>query len=407
MTTLLRPDNPEQVREAIAWAAAESVPLELVGGGSKRALGRPVQTEYRLDLSALAGVSLYEPEELVMSVGPGTRLAEIETLLAERRQQLGFEPADLGPALGLPAGTGTIGGVFACNLSGPRRFKAGAARDHLLGFKAVSGRGEAFKSGGRVVKNVTGYDLCKLLTGSYGTLAALTELTFKVVPAPEKSRTILIFGLDDAKAVQFMSEAAASPHDATGIAHLPRVAARRSDLTMVSRAGANVTAIRLEGPAASVQARAQALSLHFARKAAVEDMRSLSSANLWREIRNLRFVSAAADRVLWRLSVPPAQAAEVTGRIAAAGIAGAEWFFDWAGGLIWLWFPGEPRGDDVRAAVAPCGGHAMLLRAPDAVRASVAVFQPQPPALAALAERVKDSFDPRRILNPGRMTAGL
>ena len=227
---------------------------------------------------------------------------------------------------------GSIGGAFACNLAGPRRFKAGAARDHLLGIKAVSGRGEAFKSGGRVVKNVTGYDFCKLLTGSYGTLAAATELTFKVVPAPEKLRTILIFGLDDARAVQFMTEAAASPHDVSAIAHLPRVVARRSELTMVSRAGANVTALRIEGPAASVQARAQGLSLQFARKAAVEDMRSQSSSTLWREIRDVRYLAAAQDRLVWRLSVPPAQAAEVVGRL-TAGIAGAEWFYDWAGGL--------------------------------------------------------------------------
>ena len=164
------------------WALGEGKALELVGHGSKQAIGRPAQTDATLDLSALTGITLYEPEELVLSAKAGTPIAEIEALVGAEGQQLAFEPMDYAAILGAAAGRGTIGGVLAANLSGPRRIKAGAARDHFLGCTAVSGRGETFKSGGRVVKNVTGYDLCKLMAGSWGTLAAMTEVTIKTLP---------------------------------------------------------------------------------------------------------------------------------------------------------------------------------------------------------------------------------
>ncbi|MDA0662319.1 MAG: FAD-binding protein, partial [Proteobacteria bacterium] len=184
MATVLRPENAGQVRDAVAWAVSEETPFEIIGGGSKRAIGRPGNASHTLDLSALRGITLYEPEELVLSAGPGTPMAEINAALAERQQELAFEPPDYGPLFGLAEGAGTLGGVIAANLAGPRRIKSGAARDHFLGFTAVSGRGEDFKSGGRVVKNVTGYDLCKLMAGSFGTLGVMTDVTVKVLPAP-------------------------------------------------------------------------------------------------------------------------------------------------------------------------------------------------------------------------------
>src|SRR5829696_8465816 len=201
MTSTLRPASPQDVLNAVVWAAAEETPLEIVGHGSKRGVGRPVQAEWTLDLSGVTGITLYEPDELVLSARAGTPLAEIEALLAAHGQQLDFEPMDYGPIFGAESGRGTIGGTLASNLSGPRRLKAGAARDHILGVRAVSGRGEAFKSGGRVVKNVTGYDLSKGLAGSWGTLAVVTELTFKVLPRPESAATLVIAGLDDYAAI--------------------------------------------------------------------------------------------------------------------------------------------------------------------------------------------------------------
>lgn len=403
----LRPENPDQVRDAVAWAAAEEAPLEVVGLGSKRGLGRPFQASHSLDLSALAGISLYEPEELVMTAGAGTRLAEVEARLADQGQELAFEPVDLGPLLGAPDGAQTVGGVIACNLAGPRRIKVGAARDHFLGVKAVSGRGEAFKSGGRVVKNVTGYDLCKLLAGSHGTLAVMTEITVKVLPAPETSSTVLVFGLDDPTAVQALTQALQSPSEVSGAAHLPAALATAFAVARVAGAGASVTAVRVEGVAPSVAYRAGALKDRLGAFGEIGELDDGDSATLWREIRDVRPFVEDRDRQVWRLSVPPAAGPGVVEEIGQTVDALA--YYDWGGGLIWLAVaPGPDAAHEaVRGAVKPSGGHATLIRASDDVRTRVPVFPVQSDALAELTRRVKDSFDPRRILNPGRMYAGM
>src|SRR3954466_14734225 len=220
MTSTLKPRDAKDVEAAVAWALAEGKTLEVVGHGSKRGIGRAAQWDLSLDLSDLSGVTLYEPEELILSAKAGTPIAEIETLLAATNQELAFEPIDYGPVFGADPGRGTIGGVLGANLSGPRRIKAGAARDHFLGVTAVSGRGETFKSGGRVVKNVTGYDLCKVLAGSYGTLAVMTDVAVKVLPRAETEETLLIRGLEPARAVEAMTSAMGSACDISGAAHL-------------------------------------------------------------------------------------------------------------------------------------------------------------------------------------------
>ncbi len=411
MSNFFRPADATELRDVIAWAVAEEEPVEIIGRGTKRVLGRPMQCPHLLDLSGLAGVSLYEPEELVLTAGAGTPLADIEALLEKNHQHLAFEPADLGPLFGGDPGQATIGGVLACNLSGPGRIKAGAARDHILGVKGVSGRGEAFKSGGRVVKNVTGYDLSKLIAGSFGTLAAMTELTLKVMPAAEKTYTVLIYGLDDEAALRVMGEAARSSHEVSGLAHLPRAVAARSAVSYVGGAGASVTALRTAGPGPSVEHRTGALREMFAGQGAVEELHSQNSAVLWREVRDcagLLGVAGSDGMTVWRLSVPPAQGADVVATVMSA--TGGEAYYDWAGGLIWLALGSDKDGashDVVRRAVAPTGGHGLLVRADAAVRERVPVFQPQPEPLARLTRRVKQSFDPKRVLNRGRMYAEL
>ncbi len=392
------PRDTDDVRQMVADAAAAGTPLELVGRGTKRGLGRPVQAAATLDLSGLTGITLYEPDELVMTARAGTPLAVIEKMLAEKTQRLAFEPMDMGPLYGGPESGASIGGVFAANLAGPGRLRHGAARDHLLGFKAVNGEGEVFKSGGRVVKNVTGYDLSKLICGSYGTLAAMTEVTFKVMPLPEKTRTVLIFGLADARAVEAMSAALGSPHEVVAAAHLPAAIARRSGVAYVADAGTGVTAVRVEGPAPSAEHRCKALRTELAGFGATEELHGMNSAKLWREIRDARPFAGDA-RPLWRLSVAPTQGPEAIARIARS--AGAEWFYDWGGGLVWLAVPPSVDAATIRNALG--GGHATLVRAEAGLRAAVPVFHPQPTALAALAKRVKDSFDPKGVLNPGRM----
>ena len=403
----MRPENEGQVLEAVAWAAAEEAPLEILGRGSKRGLGRPLQTQHGLDLSGLSGITLYEPEELVLRARAGTAMSEIEAALAENRQQLAFEPPDLGPLLGGEAGGGTIGGLLACNLAGPRRIKAGAARDHFLGFEAVSGRGEAFKSGGRVVKNVTGYDLCKLMAGSYGTLAVLTEVTVKVLPAPDKARSVLILGLDEATAVRALSQALGSSHEVSGAAQLPAAAAARSGVSYIRDAGTSVTAVRIEGTGLSVEHRCRALREELADFGPTEELHSRNSALCWREIRDVQPLLGDDATAVWRLSLPP-----TAGSAVAAGLCArlpAEALFDWGGGLVWLAVAGAEDGGEamIRKAVSIASGHATLVRASEDLRARVPVFQPQDPATAALTGRIKSGFDPRRVLNPGRMYPGV
>jgi len=407
MSETLRPRDAEEVRAIVEWAVAEGLPLELAGAGTKRGLGRPVQATRSIELTALAGVTLYEPDELVLSARAGTRLAEIEALLAGKRQALAFEPADLGPLYGAAPGTGTIGGALAANLSGPRRIKAGAARDHFLGLSAVNGRGELFKAGGRVVKNVTGYDLCKLLAGSFGTLAALTDVTVKVLPAPEETRTVLVFGLADAAAIKALVAALGSVHEVSAAAHLPQVLAAGSAVPSVTAAAAAVTAVRVEGFPASVAHRARALAALLAPLGAVGELGREDSLAFWREIRDVRPFAAEPGLCVWRVSVPPASGPALAARVAAALETRA--YYDWGGGLVWLGVaPGGDAGAAVvRAALAESGGNATLMRAPDPVRAAVAVFEPPAEGLARLSQRVKESFDPRGILNPGRLYAGI
>jgi glycolate oxidase FAD binding subunit len=405
----LKPSDARAVEQAVEWALCEGKTMEIVGAGSKRAIGRPTQTDLTLDLSALTGITLYEPEELVLSARAGTPLVEIETLLESKGQQLAFEPMDCGPLLGGTAGRGTIGGTLATNLSGPRRIKAGAARDHFLGFHAVSGRGEIFKSGGRVVKNVTGYDLCKLMAGSWGTLAALTDVTIKTLPKPESEATVLIRGLEPPSAIAAMTSAMASGCDVSGAAHLPEPVAARIPVAEITAAGAAVTALRLEGFASSVAHRKRILGALLKPCGEVGEAQALVSRRLWQAVRDATPFAAGNvnERALWRLSVPASRGAELAARIAEQ--AQAHMLFDWAGGLVWLALEAcDDAGAAVVArAVAATGGHATLIRAATSVRATIDVFSRQDRAIAALTKRVKEGFDPKGVLNPGRMWAGL
>jgi glycolate oxidase FAD binding subunit len=404
VTDRLKPRDAKEVEDAVRWALGNVKALEVAGAGSKRALGRPCQTDLTLDLSGLSGVTLYEPEELVLSAKAGTPLAEIEKLLAEHDQELGFEPVDYGPVLGRARGEGTIGGAIAANLAGPRRIKAGAARDHFLGVTAVTGRGDTIKSGGRVVKNVTGYDLCKLLAGSWGTLAAMTDVTIKVLPRCETEATVIVAGLDDARAAHAMAAAMGSSCDVSAAAHLPDHVA--SSFEALPKAEAS-TVLRLEGFAPSVAHRKDQLAAAMKPFGVVTIIDAASSRALWRDVREVKpFASdAAASRSLWRISTAPMNGPAIAARITPA----AQMFYDWAGGLIWVAMPfaDEPDAGAIRRAVAELGGHATLIRAPAAVRASIDVFEPQESGVAALSKRVKESFDPKGVLNPGRMWAGV
>ncbi len=394
MAELLRPDNEAALADAVRAAAADATPLSISGGGSKAGFGRPVQAARGLSVAGISGITLYAPEELVLSARAGTPLAEIEAALAEKGQDLAFEPPDWSALWGGAGGVQTIGGVIACNLAGPRRIAAGAARDHVLGLRAVTGRGEAVKSGGRVVKNVTGYDLCKLWTGAFGTLGVLSEVTLKVRPAGKTEATLLLAKDDAASAVAAMSAALGSPWDVSGAAYLPASAA------VPGAGGAPVVALRLEGFADSVAERTAKLDTLLGGGGQV--LNAAASTALWCAVRDAALF-AGSDAALWRVSVAPTDAPAVADAITSH--ADATLLFDWGGGLIWVGLDG---GEDagaaiVRGALEGRGGHATLVRAAEPVRAAVPVFEPPAAPVAAISARLKDAFDPQRILNPGRM----
>ena len=401
MQDILKPRDANDVAEAIASAAAGGRRLELIGRGSKRELGRAAQADATLDLSVISGITLYEPEELVLSARAANTIAEIEQALEEKKQELAFEPMDYGPLLNKAPGTGTIGGAISAGLSGPRRIKAGAARDFMLGVSAVSGRGEIFKAGGRVVKNVTGYDLPRLLAGSWGTLAALTDVTLKVLPRAEDCATVLVFGLSDVRANEAMSAAMGSSCEVSAAAHLPKVSA--DHVPELNAPGKAVTALRLEGISQSVAYRKGKLEELLRPFGDLGSLDAVESRALWKNIRDVTPFAGRSGRAVWKISTTPSFAPVIAAGIHAA--SGADYFYDWAGGLLWLEMPGDkPEEDAVRAGLAG-RGHATLIRASAAARASADVFEPLDPVRAAISQRLKASFDPKGVLNPGRIYA--
>jgi glycolate oxidase FAD binding subunit len=406
----LKVRDANDVEQAVRAAIAGEQPLEIIGHGTKRQIGQPMATNALLDLSALNAVTSYEPNELIITVQAGAPLADVKSLIDSKNQHFAFEPVDTSLLLGAP-GEGTIGGMIGAGLAGPRRIKAGGARDHLLGAHAVSGFGDSFKAGGRVVKNVTGYDLCKLLAGSWGTLAVTTEVTLKVMPRPESERTLALRGLDDVTANRAMTAALGSPFDVSGAAHVPNSALRGSlgGLGDVGSPREAVTLVRLEGITASAAHRAAALAKVLSPFGAAEILEDATSAAIWSSIRDVEpFAARGALGAwqVWRIVCPPA-AGGALGQ-ALARDTGGDVIYDWGGGLIWAALP--PAADAQAALVRPrveaAGGHAMLLRASDEVRRNVDVFHPPKRGVAALGDRVRLGFDPKNILNRGRMTRG-
>jgi glycolate oxidase FAD binding subunit len=406
----LRVRDAADVEAVVRAAIAGEQPLEIIGHGSKRRIGQPMATNALLDVSALNAVMSYEPNELIITVQAGAPLADVMSLIDSKNQQFAFEPVDTGVLLGTPD-RGTIGGMIGAGLAGPRRIKAGGVRDHLLGAHAVSGFGDSFKTGGKVVKNVTGYDLCKLLAGSWGTLAVMTEVTLKVMPRPESERTLVLRGLDDLTANRAMTAALGSPFDVSGAAHLPADALRTGPdgFGQLGAMDEAVTLLRLEGTAASATHRAAALGKMLEPFGVAATLDDAASGATWSGIRDVQPFAAngpLGTSLVWRIVCPPS-AGGALGQ-ALVRETGGTVFYDWGGGLLWAALPPKPDGQGVlvRQRVEAAGGHATLLRASDEVRQKVDVFHPQAAGVAALGERVRASFDPKAILNRGRLTRG-
>jgi glycolate oxidase FAD binding subunit len=402
----VRPAAEWELSSLIINAAERRQPVEVMGAGTKRGVGRPLQAALTISTSSLRGITLYEPTELVMSARAGTPVAEIEAELGGRNQMLPFEPVDLGPILGAEAGRGTIGAVFATNLSGARRIATGSARDQLLGVRAINGRGEVFKSGGRVLKNVTGYDVARGLAGSWGTLAVMTEVTFKVLPRPERTATLLISGLTDELATEVMCQAMATPYEVSGAVHLQASMAERLRTPGVAVPGQALTALRVENLSAFVDYRCGKLRESLAPYGEMRLIDDAESGALWGELRQLSVLQGRAAP-LWRISTKPRAGSKV---VEALGrYMPVEAVYDWSGGLIWLEVPdsADAGATDIRRVIARHGGHATLIKADAGVRAAIDVFQPLDPGIDRLSRGLKASFDPAGVLNPGRMYAAV
>ena len=406
MSDLIRPKDEKELAAAVAEASAAQTPLEVCGAGSKRNVGRPLQIASSITTERLKGVTLYEPNELVLSAKAGTPLKDVEAALAKNNQQLAFEPIDLGPMLGEKENQATIGAVFAANLSGPRRIQVGAARDHLLGIRAVTGRGDLIQSGGRVMKNVTGYDLCRGIAGSWGTLSVMSEVTMKVLPKAEATRTLLFTGLTDEVGIDALCTALSTPFEVSGTAHLHADFARQLLDTEILRRPAPVTALRLENFESSLDYRTSQLAESLTAFGKVIELDDQLSKDFWNGIRTLSFLQDTDDPV-WRISTSPTNGSKVVSALSKR--LGCRAAYDWSGGLIWL--QTDPTADagatEVRRVLSETGGHATLIRADAALRTSVDVFHPMSAGVATLTRKLKQSFDPAGILNPGRMYAGI
>lgn len=385
----------QELIDSVHAARDAATPLSIIGAGTKSLIGRPAQSDKTLSTAALTGITLHEPAEMVIAARSGTPLAEVERRLADKKQMLPFEPMDYRPLLG-STGEPTIGGVVAANLSGPRRIMAGACRDSLIGVRLVNGKGELVKSGGRVMKNVTGLDLVKLVCGSWGTLGVLTEVTFKVLPKPQRSATLVLHGLDDTNAIAALSAGLGSPFEVNGAAHLPNGVERVS-----------ATLLRLEGFDDQITYRLDALKKRLNRFAAADYVEGAQSAALWRSVRDATFLVEPRENAVWRISVAPSKAAIIVAKIRKS--LTFRHFYDWGGGLIWLSLPatGDAGAGAIRSALLGTGGYATLVRGPADIRAAIDVFEPLTPALRVLAAGIKQSFDPDGLFNPGRMTAGI
>ncbi|MEP2943773.1 MAG: FAD-binding protein [Hyphomicrobiales bacterium] len=394
--TTFTPKSEEEAAKVVFAAKSTKTSLRILGGGTRSTIGRTMNADASLSTSALSGITLYEPSEMVISAKAGTPLSEVKKKLADNNQMLTFEPMDHRNLLGIE-GEPTIGAVVAGNISGPRRIFAGAARDSLIGVRFVNGKGEIIKNGGRVMKNVTGLDLVKLQAGAWGTLGLLTEVTFKLLPTPEREATLMIEGLSDELGVSALCHAAGTPFEPTALAHLP------------AGVGAEVarTLIRVEGFSKQVDYRLAELKKALADFGNTTKIEGYEHDVIWTEIRDVEFLAQPRDKAIWKLSVRPTSAPNTVEVIKQT--VDCAYYFDWSGGLVWLAVDEEDDAGEetIRNAVNAADGYATLVRGSPELRAKIDVFEPQPTPLATLSSGIKQSFDPDHLLNPGLMVAGV
>lgn len=394
MTNLLTPASGPEAADLVRGYFEAARKLRLIGGGTRNS--HPLANVDHLSSVEISGIVSYDPAELVMTARAGTPVAEVEAALSEHGQFLAFEPMDHRPLLGTTSEP-TIGGVFAANASGPRRFVAGAARDHFLGAVFVNGKGQSVKAGGRVVKNVTGLDLVKLVAGSRGTLAFLTEVTFRVLPRPKASRTVMISGTDDEGASAVMAKAMSLPFDVSAAAHIPAGIKAEAEIS-VHPVGA--TFLRIEGSPTSVSQRAQKLASVFATVGNVSYVDAPIEPRLWTGIRDVVPFAGTPFQTVWRVSVAPTAGHRLVRALRRED--DVEAYYDWQGGLVWLQFLSGTGAESLRMCIADVGGgHATLVRAPAETWAAVNAQRPSSEPISILETRIKEKFDPAGIFSGG------
>jgi len=410
--SFIYPKSEKEVSDFIKKYYKSNIPIELIGTGSKRKIGKPLQCAKILNLSKLNGIVEYLPEELYIKVKACTPIVDIEEELKKNNQQLVFEPINFGYLFTGESNYGTAAGQVSCNISGSRRFKVGSIRDHILGFRGVNGRGEIIKSGGTVVKNVTGYDLSKLICGSYGTLAALTEITFKVLPMPEANKTIVIHGLKLETATDLLNKGISSPYDISGAVFLPTEPKNKDCVMNIEETfklndlkfGGSFTAFRLEGSRNSIDERIkkllEKLQIHNMKISYLEPHQS---EIFWNKIRNLEFFSNSKNNIL-RIVIPPSKAADLIFQLSNK----FKYFFDWGGALMWMEASdlSEEMFESIRKKVVRIGGYVTMIKPSDNLPYVEEVFTISMDRFN-ISQNIKKSFDPKRILNPGKMYTGI
>jgi len=406
------PQNEKELSNLIKKFYKANNPIEIIGTGSKRKIGKPLQCSKTIDLSKLEGIIEYLPEELYIKVKACTPIKHIEEELRKNKQQLAFEPIDFGYLLNAQSNYGTAAGHVSCNISGPRRFKSGSIRDHVLGFRGVNGRGEIIKSGGTVVKNVTGYDLSKLICCSYGTLIALTEITFKVLPAPEESATIIIHDQKIEKATYFLDKAISSSNDISGASFLPLKPdvpgcvmdiEKTFKLNDLKQRG-SLTAFRIEGSKNSVSKRVKNLINELKiENFEISVLEKLQSEIFWKKIKNLEFFQSSRNNII-RIVIPPSQCAQLVYQLSDK----FKYFLDWGGALMWLeaYELSEEMFESIRRKVIKHGGYLTMIKNSEYLPYVEDVFTINRDRFN-ISQNIKKSFDPKRILNPGKMYTGI
>ena len=401
---IFNPSSREEIAEIIRNCYKKNIPLEINGSKSKNKIGRNFQAEKTLDLTSYSGIIDYKPEELYIKVKAGTPINSIIEELDKHDQQLAFEPVDFGFLFNGKSNNGTIGGVISCNFAGPRRFKVGSARDHLLGFQGINGKGEIIKSGGTVVKNVTGYDLCKLISGSFGTLSVLTELSVKVLPKPQSSKTLIINNPHIKKAIEYLGTALSSSSDPSGGVFYPEQFDQSFTFNDLTHKGA-ITAIRIEGPSNSVDHRIKNLSAELGLlENEYSILESVQTKIFWNKTKNLEIFSNSKKNLL-RIVVPISETLSVLQKMKPYEI---NYFLDWGGSLIWVELEKISLKilREIKDIMQQHSGYFTIIKVEDDLKASADIFTIDP-IKYKISEKIKKSFDPKRIFNPGKMYSGI